>query len=108
MFEKLFGFKRSEEENEDLIRKTAIKEFSKNGVNGPSMYVAFQAVRERNEKENLGFTNNHLLNLVRDMAIGSAGAVEDTLYGGIMETHKNIESEIARLRSELSDEERRT
>ena len=63
MFERFFGPK-SEEQMEESLFKTASGELD-TGVNGPAMYRAFDAVREENQRKGYGFTNNHLLMIVK-------------------------------------------
>jgi hypothetical protein len=104
MFEKFFGPK-SPEEVEKSLELLASKEFEI-GVNGPSMFHAFNAVREENRAKGFGLTNNHLLNIVRDCAISNASSIEDSMYGGHEQTLANINSEIEKLRQELPEEER--
>ena len=105
MFEKLFGTPKSPEEIERQIKKVIANEFSI-GVNGPAMFNAFNAARKENADKKLGLTNNHLLNIVRDVAIANSSSIEDSMYGGIEQTLANIDSEINQLRKELTDEER--
>lgn len=106
MFERFFGGAKSPESGERLIQKVIGRELSK-GVNGVTLYLAFEAAQEENRSKNLGLTNNHMLNLTRDIAIGMSGAIEDSMYGGREQTIANINAEIEKFRSSLSDEERR-
>ena len=107
MFEKLFGKQKSPEEMESHLRKVIAKEFSI-GVNGPAIFNAFTAAQKENTDKKLGFTNNHLLNVVRDAAIASSTSIEDAMYGGAEQTLANINSEINQLREELPKEEQGT
>ena len=109
MFGNLFGFKegKTPEEAEHLVRKVAERELG-DGVNGPAIYRAFEVAREENEEKGLGLTNNHLLNITKDAALGMSSVIEDTLLGGPDQTSENINAEIDRLREGLTEEERKS
>jgi len=110
MLEKLFsriGRERSPEEAERIIKKIARHELVQ-GVNGPTIYVAFTVAQKENQEKKLGMTNNYLLNIVQDVAIESSGIIEDSLYGSPEQTVENIKTEITKIRSELSEEERKS
>ena len=104
MFEKFFGPK-NEEAIEKALSNVASKEFVV-GVNSPAMFHAFNAVKEENQKNSYGFTNNRLLNIVRDCALDHASEVEDSLMGGREQVVANINSEIEILRNRLTEEEK--
>ena len=106
MFEKFFGNSRGAEKGERLIQKIVAQELSR-GINGPALFLAFKAAQKKNKEENLWLTNNHLLNITKNAAMGLSGAIEDSMYGGPEQTVANINGEIDRLRNELSDEEKR-
>ncbi len=108
MFERLFGGLQNPENKERLIQRAISKEIAKVGVNLPGLHLAFEAAKKENADKKLGLTNNHLLNIVRDVAIGMSSAIEDSMYGGIEQTMSNIEAGIKKLREGLSDEEQRT
>lgn len=105
MFERLFRTPKSSEESERRIEKVVERELSQ-GINAPMLYLAFKAAQEENKTKKLGLTNNYLLNIVRDMAIGLSSEIEDVMYGGVEQTVANINSEIDKLRQELTEEER--
>jgi len=107
MFEKFFGPKepKSDERVERDLLKVASKELEI-GVNGPAMFHAFNAVKEENQRNNYSFTNNRLLNIVRDCALSHASAIEDSMIGGREQVNANINAEIERLRQDLPKEER--
>ncbi len=104
MLEKFFGQK-SEAQKVRELSKIAANEF-RIGVNGPAMYMAFQAMQEKNKEGGYGFTNNFLLNLVRDCAFGNATEIENSMMGGRGQVEANINYEIENLRQGLSPEER--
>lgn len=108
MFENLFGKKEkiiSLEQGEKIAKKAIEKELSY-GINRSTMYLAFKVAREENEAKKLGLTNNHLLNIIKDSALGMSGDIEDAMYGGPEQTAANINAEIISLRESLTDEER--
>lgn len=107
MFENYFEKNKTPEQAEKQLRKIAKKELS-NGVNGTSIYLAFKAVREKNQDSKQKLANNYLLNIVKDTAIATSGAIEDSLYGGPEQTFANINAEIQQLREKLTDKEKRT
>ncbi|MFA6269790.1 MAG: hypothetical protein WC657_01105 [Candidatus Paceibacterota bacterium] len=104
MFEKFFGPK-NEEEVERALFEVGSKELEV-GVNGPTMFHAFNAMREENKKKGYGFTNNHILKVVRECAFGHVSEIEDSLMGGRDEVYKKIDSEIERLHQDLPESER--
>jgi hypothetical protein len=104
MFEKFFGPK-NEEQMEKSLSDAASKELEI-GVNASTMFHAFNAVKEENKNKGYGFTNNRLLNIIRDCAIEHTSAIEDSLMGGREQIVANINSEIERLRQDLPEEER--
>lgn len=105
MFEKFFNSPKSPEDAERRIQKIVSKELSI-GINSPSIFNAFKSAQKENTEKNLGLTNNHLLNIVKDTALGMSSAIEDSIYGGSEQTMANINGEIDRLRRELPDEEK--
>jgi hypothetical protein len=104
MFEK-FRTPKTPEQIEQSLGVIAGKELEI-GVNGPSMFHAFNAVRKENEEKNYGLTNNYLLNVVKDCALGQANEIENSLMGGREQVEANINAEIDRLRRDLPEEER--
>ncbi|MBI2063553.1 MAG: hypothetical protein HYT65_00980 [Candidatus Yanofskybacteria bacterium] len=105
MFERFFHSPKNPEEGERLIQKVVGQELSL-GINAPMLWRAFKAAQKENKTRNLGMTNNQLLNITKDMAIGLSGEIEDSMYGGLEQTIANINKEIEKLRDELTDEER--
>ncbi|GEM_PF-6539094 len=108
MFENLFSKKEkiiSLEEGEKLAKKVIEKELSRT-IDRPSMHNAFKKAREENESKKLGLTNNHLLNIIKESALGMSGDIEDMMYGGPEQTAALINAEITNLRESLTDEER--
>lgn len=106
MLEKFFTSKpKSPEEVEGDLIKIAGKEFSKIGVNGPAIHMAFEAIQKENVEKNLGLTNNHLLNIVKNCAYGQSDVMDDQMYGGAEQTFANIDGEIENIRRGLSEEE---
>ena len=105
MFEKFFNSPKSPEDAERKIQKIVSKELSI-GINGPSIFNAFKSAQRENTERSFGLTNNHLLNIVKDSATGLSSVIEDSLYGGPEQTLANINSEIERLRRELTGEEK--
>jgi len=103
MFKNYFERNKTPEQAERQLKKIAKKELS-NGVNGSSIYLAFNAVREANQTSKL----NYLLNIVKDTAMAMSGAIEDSMYGGAEQTFANINAEIQKLRNDLTDKEKRT
>lgn len=104
MFERFFGPK-SEEQKEGDLYEAANKEFDvQPGVNSVSMFHAFNAVRKENEEKNYGFTNNRLLNIVKDCALSHASPMEDIVMGGREQVNQNIYDEIEKLRANLPEE----
>lgn len=107
MFKNPFERRKTPESSEKKIIKIAAKELS-NGVNGPSIYLAFNAAQKENQVRKLGLANNYLLNIVKDVALSMSDTIEDSMYGGSDQTFANIDTEIKKLRERLTDEEKRT
>jgi|SRR3989344_1435480 len=108
MFERFFNKESKESEDpERILAKIANEEFSKTGVHGSAIHMAFRAVQEENIERDFGLTNNHLLNIVKNCAYGQSDVGEDLLYGGPGQTFATIDQEIKRIRDGLSEEEQR-
>ena len=107
MFEKFFKTEQTEEDKEVILVGLALQMFS-DGVNGPIIHNVFRALQQENSNKKFGFINNRLLNIIKDTAIVSSSAIEDIMYGGHDKTIANIESEIALIRSRLSEEEQKS
>ncbi len=107
MFEKLFGGSKNPEDIEKKIQKVIAEELAI-GINGPAMFHAFNAAKKENTDNNLGLTNNALLNIVKDSAIEMASSIEDVLMGGREQVIANINSEIERLRGDMTEEEQKS
>lgn len=104
MFGKFFGEK-TEGEKEINLAMHASVEFDE-GVNSSAVHAAFQKLKRLNSEKGLGLTNNHLLNLVAESARGSLSAMDIQLLGGREAAERNINSEIEKLRRQLTDEEK--
>ena len=107
MFEKFLGPKTEEQKERALAGKVS-KEFEL-GVNGPAIHNAFRIAQEENAENNYGFTNNYLLNMVKDCALAySYGDEIELIMGGHEEVIKEINIEIDNLRKNLSEDEQRS
>lgn len=106
---KFFNFKkkRTPEDNEKIVLKIMEKNLKK-GVNSASIYNAFYSAKSKNEQDNLGLSNNQLLNMLYDLALAMSDPVEDFMYGGSDNTFDLIEQRIDSLRENLTDEEKRS
>ncbi len=107
MFGKFFERKRGPKEAERIVKKVVGRELEQ-GVNGATIYLAFTAAQRENQDKKLGMANNYLLNIVKEVAFATSGAIEDSMYGGPEQTFANIEAEITKIRNGLSDEEKRS
>ena len=108
MFEKIFGGSKTEEQKEQDLYILASKEFEFLGVNLISIHNAFKTIKEINISKKYGFTNNYLLNLVKNSAKDNVSPMEDVTMGGREEVLKNIDMEIDKMRKDLSEEEQKS
>lgn len=109
MFEKFFGPKVEKERDEEKIEKdlfdAASWQFSEVGVNPVSMRRAFAVLREENKMKKYGFTNNRLLNIVKDCAAKHAWPIQKE-DGSFEYPDDDIKEEIEKIRLSLPEEER--
>ncbi len=109
MFEKFFRPKVEKERDEEEIEKHLFDlcswEFSEVGVNIITMKRAFTVLREENKNKKYGFTNNRLLNIVRDCASLHAWPIQNA-DGSYEYPDEKIKEEIEKIRLSLPEEER--
>ncbi len=104
-----FGPKVEKEGDEEQIEKdlfaAASRQFSEVGVNPVSMRRAFTVLREENKIKKYGFTNNRLLNILKDCAVGHAPPIQKD-DGSLEYPEEDIKIEIQKIRLSLPEEER--
>lgn len=96
MFEKFFGQK-TEENIESVLADIAEKIFIQYGVNSSSIISSFKILKEENDRKKYGFTDNRIINIVKNLAYAYASPIEDITMGGREQVYENIDSEIRRL-----------
>lgn len=105
MFERFFNSPKNPEDAERRIQGIVSKELSE-GVDGNSVRRSFKMAKNINSSFKSGLTNNHILNIVRNIAVASIGPMERMMYGGADNAINNIDMEINSLRKSLTDEEK--
>ena len=109
MFEKFFGLKVEKEKDEEKIEKDlfdlASWQFSEVGVNPVSMRRAFTVLREENKMKKYGFTNNRLLNILKDCAAKHAWPIQKE-DGTFEYPDDDIKEETEKIRLSLPEEDR--
>ncbi len=107
MFEKFFGPKNIDDIERD-VSQIIHRELGE-AINGPALARAFRAVKEKNEADKLGLTNNHLLNLVKEVAIGQITSMDEALLHLKPEQIQQLVTrEIDSIRKTLSPEEQKS
>ena len=111
MFERLFGALKNPEKGKIRIQRIVERELY-NGITGPMLSLLFRKVQKENRVKNLGLTNNAMLNIIENVAIELNSEIQDIVQGGLEEipehTTTSINSDIDKIRQELTYEERKS